>query len=260
MRPVPSLPTLPVVARRVAPVLLALVVAGLAGCTTGVRGSRRPRGVPVGDVPPMASTAPAPTPVAPPPRAPEDDPDRVPGAPSVRVLWEALHGEQQQSARSAYAPKQSLPQFGPPELETILLNTSFVATPEQDRENRARKPSGRIARVPDRDMIGFLKQLESIGFFKYASPTEAVRPYFASERARGRITVDRDGESWTLVSRYGLGLAEETREIPAIYAQAKYLVQVLKNRVPTMVTRDANVDKVDPSRARKPATAPPPGK
>ena len=89
---------------------------------------------------------------------------------------------------------------GDVDYEVVLLNTSFVATPEQSKEDKSQPPAGRVARVHDRDMTSFLQSLEEIGFFRYAQPTGAVASLFGSENARGRITVERDGVSVTLLA------------------------------------------------------------
>jgi hypothetical protein len=225
--------------------LTALLLAGaLAGCTTGVRGSRRPRGEdPVAATDAAAKAEPrTPRPVA-------GDAGVIPGTPSIRIVWEALSVELERYRDSKFRVEgQNL--FGAPDFEVILLNSSFVATAEQDRENRSQVAVGRLARVPDGDILGLLEELERMGFFRYAKPTGAVRAYFGSDRARGRITVERGEESLTLVSYRGLGLQESTKEIPAIYAKAKAAIQLLKNRTPSISVKDA---KVDPLRPRTPA-------
>jgi hypothetical protein len=225
-----------------------LLAALLAGCTTGTRGSRRPRAEDPVRGPEAASGAPeAAAPRT--PRSTEGDPGVVPGTPPIRIVWQALYVEQERFRNSKWRPTNQ-ETFGEPDFEVILVNASFVPTPEQDRENRSEIAVGRLARVPDADMVGLVAELERLGFFRYAKPTDAVRPYFGSERARGRVTVERGGESLTLVSYRGLGLQDQTREIPQIYAQAKYAIQVLKNRNPSMAAKSA---KVEPLRPKTPA-------
>ena len=221
------------------------LAACLAACTTGGRGDRRPRVA--DDPPPLAARQGDPLPDP----TPKDIPGRIPGTPSIRIVWEALQVEQQRSRESRFHPNDMNPLGGEPEQEVILLNASFVPTPEQDHENRSQRAVGRIARVPDQDMLDLLREIEKTDFFRYAQPTEAVRPYFASDRARGRITVERGGESLTLVSQRGLGLQAATREIPGIYAQVKYAIQLLKNRTPAMSVRNASVDPADPGAMRR---------
>lgn len=222
---------------------IALLAAGLVACTSGSRGQRRP----------SESAAPQ-------TRASRDDPlpspkkndvGKIPGTPSIRVVWEALYVEQERFRDSKYRPSDLTGFGGEPDLEVVLLGASFVATPEQDRENRGQVAVGRIARVPDQDMIDLVREFDRLGFFRYARPTASVRPYFASDRARGRITVDRDGESVTIVSQRGLGLQESTKEIPAIYAAAKDAIQRLKNRSPSMSVKRAKVDPADPDAMRR---------
>ena len=218
-----------------------LVALSVTGCTTGVRGSRRPR---TSD--PVAGAACPPAARAPvKPSEPAFVPGRIEGTPSIRVEWEALSVEQEQLANSRFHTT-GLDTFGAPDLEVVLLNASFEATPDQDRENRGQIAVGRVARVPDQDMLDLIKNLDRLGFFKYAQPTASVRAFFASDRARGRITVDRDGQSVTLVSQRGLGLQAATKEIPGIYAQAKFAIQMLKNRSPSMSVKSAKVDPLHP--------------
>jgi hypothetical protein len=211
--------------------------------------SLAPRGAPAVATP--APAAPAPSPLAPRPKAEPEG--RIPGTPSIRVVWEALAVELERSAGEARGVTGSRPLVeGLPgtradvDHEVILLNASFVATPEQDAENRSRKAVGRVARVTDADMNAFLEGLERIGFFQHARPTESVRYLFPTDRARGRITVERDGNSVTLLSMRGLGLQASTRAIPGIYAQAKQAVVLLKNRVPTLRVKDVDVDDLHP--------------
>lgn len=217
-------------------VLLALAIA-LPACSTGGRGNRRPRGA--DPVPGDPTTAAA----EPPPVIP-NGPERIEGTPPVRVVWEALAVEIEQSKTSRNR-QVGLPQFGEPDLEVQLLNASFTPTPEQSREMRAQRAAGRTARVADAEMNALLKELGKLGFFDHARATDAVRPYFASDRARGRITVERDGESVTLVSQRGLGLNDATKDIPGIYAQAKYAIQMLKNRAPALTVTGAKVSPAD---------------
>ena len=54
----------------------------------------------------------------------------------------------------------------------------------------------------------------------------------------------------TLVSLYGLGLAESTKAIPGIYASVKNTVLLFKNRSEAIGVR-GKVESVDPDRARR---------
>jgi hypothetical protein len=222
---------------------LVLAVA-LAACTVGERGSRRPRPEAYrDDLAPVAASRRETLPPEPGPRV--SDPGVIPGTPSYRVVWEALYVEQERYRNSKFRPTDA-PVFGQPDFEVILLNSSFVATPEQDRENRSQTAVGRIARVSDRDMLDLVAALEGMDFFKYAHATDAVRPYFGSDRARGRVTVEKDGRSVTLISYRGLGLQDSTKAIPQIYSWAKYAIQRLKNSTPTMSVKGAQVAPLRP--------------
>jgi hypothetical protein len=239
--------------RALLPLLLACI---LSACTTGERGTRRPRGIDATPLAPLdAGRRATPPAQAPPPTSARETDGQIPGTPSIRIVWEALYVERERLRTSKWRPS-GMQTFGEPDLEVILVNASFAPTPEQDRENRGQVAVGRLARVGDREMIDLLVGLERMGFFEHARPTDGVRPYFASDKARGRITVDRGGESVTLVSYRGLGLQEATRAIPGIYAEAKAAIQVLKNRTPTMSVRNASAAPLRLPTKRAPAPAP----
>jgi hypothetical protein len=212
---------------------------------------------------PVAAAAPKPLPSPLAPRPKAEPEGRIPGTPSIRVVWEALAVELERSQGETRGTPHARPLVeglpgtkGDVDWEVILLNASFVATPEQDAENRSRKAVGRVARVTDADMNGLVEALERLGFFRYARPTESVRYLFPTDRARGRITVERGGNSVTLLSMRGLGLQASTREIPGIYAQAKQAIVMLKNRVPTLRVKDVDVGEVE---RKDEKGAPPPG-
>ncbi len=224
---------------------LALVGFGATACTTGARSRNRDRR---GD---SAERAPAPQ-----ARAPREG--TIPGTPSIRVVWEALAVETAQFEtpnpdgprgrmvfRSGGGP--AAPSFGVvPDLEAVLVNASFVSNAAQEAEKRSKPAVGRVARITDQEMNDFLEALRRMEFFRYARPTSSVAGLFGSERARGRVTVEQGDESVTLLSMRGLGLQEETKEIPAIYSQAKCAVQMLKNRTPTLRVRAAGAVPVKP--------------
>jgi hypothetical protein len=167
----------------------------------------------------------------------EPFPDQIAGTPPVRVVWEALAGEAEQiknprwgdPAGTAFRLRRA------PELKIVLLNASH---PEAFKmrlralESRSQRFEAEIAIVSDEDMNLLLQGFEQMGVFRYARPTSALETLFKSERARGRITIDRGGESVTLLSQYGLGLQEATRAIPGVYRDAKSAVAILKNRTP----------------------------
>jgi hypothetical protein len=191
------------------------------------------------------------------PVEPRVDPGCIPGTASIRVIWEALAVERQQ----VLAPRNGRPGAigiaGMPDLEVGIVNSSFEGTPEQIEGNRAMRKQGALSRVSDREMLDLLKSIRDAGFYDYAKPTGAISALFASDRSRGRITIEEDGRSVTLLSQRGLGLAEETREIPGIYAEAKRAIQVLRNRSRTLEVTGLRVTGKAPTntgQAQEPAT------
>src|SRR5262249_36446844 len=84
--------------------------------------------------------------------------------------------------------------------------------------------------------------------FRYAKPTGSLQALFASDMARGRITFEKDGRSVTLLSQRGLGLQDDTRAIPGIYAQAKEAVSRLKNSAPVLRVKGASREPATPPR------------
>ena len=226
--------------------LLAVLCLGLASCTVGARSGRRM----VTTFNPYAG-GPSGGPACPEPEAAKPNPDRIPGTASFRVVWEALYVERYRSDHSKFkrvdgSDDPALGRIvGTPEFEVILLNTSFVPTAEQDRDNKSTPPSGRIARATDRNMLDLITALERLGFFRYAQPTGSIKALFGSENARGRITVERDGASVTLLSQRGLGLQDDTKEIPQIYADAKEAIRRLKNLSPGLRVKGTSVEPTD---------------
>ncbi len=229
---------------------LALALAATA-CQGTARGRRTTRDDAVkGDVAVDAN----PRRVNPPIEAKRIDPGCIAGTASFRVIWEALHVERQQVLypRSGKPGVQGI--TSAPELEVVIVNSSFQGSPEQVKDNRERKPKGGLAKVSDRDMLDLVDSFREAGFYEYAKPTSGIEGLFDSERSRGRITIERDGESVTLLSQRGLGLAEQTREIPAIYSEAKRAIQVLRNRSRLLEVSTARVSGTAPL---KPPVEPP---
>jgi hypothetical protein len=206
-------------------VVLGLAAATLAGCAGGVRAKRWRR------APDLSAAV---VEAALPPLPPTED--QIPGTPPFRVTWEGLARTRPGGTLLGHrAPVPSGLKAPPPEMKIVLLNASH---PEAVRmrlraiEGRSQRFEAEKAVIPDADMLALLENLEELKFFRYAEPTAAVASLFESDRARGRITVERAGESVTLLAQYGQGLQAATRPIPEIYANAKRLMAVLKNRTP----------------------------
>jgi hypothetical protein len=205
--------------------VLALVASTLAGCAGGARGKRWRRGPDLSEAVVEAAMPPLP---------PTED--QIPGTPPMRVTWEALSRTRPGGTLLGHrAPVPTGIKAPPPEMKIVLINASH---PEAIRmriraiEGRSQRFEAEKAVIPDADMLALLQNLEQMAFFRYAEPTVTVSSLFESEGARGRVTVDRNGESVTLVAQYGQGMNASTKAIPQIYANAKRLMAVLKNRTP----------------------------
>ncbi len=245
---------------RAASLLLVGLAFAVAACQGTARGRRTFRDDAVRD---DSAGACAPATAAAPSAAPRPDPGRIEGTPSIRVIWEALYVERQQvlNPRTGRAGVQGI--AGAPDLEVAIVNSSFTGTREQLLDNRARRKQGGLTKVDDQDMLDLLKSIRKAGFYDYAKPTGAIEGLFAGERSRGRITIEQDGESVTLLSQRGLGLSEDTKEIPAIYSETKRAIQVLRNRSRALEVTGTRVSGHAPtSTPQEPAGArtPPPAK
>jgi hypothetical protein len=175
----------------------------------------------------------------------------------VRVTWEALAVERErfenptlESGRSGRRPRMGIA----PDQKIVLVNESHpLATSVKSGRVASRAKDGSVVTIlPDEDMALFLRGLEQEGFFRVARPTDYLRSDFASDAARGRITVERGDESVSIVSMRGQGLVERTKDVPRLYSEVKQTVAVLRNRTPTL--------NVITSGARSTAEAPPAGR
>jgi hypothetical protein len=87
-----------------------------------------------------------------------------------------------------------------------------------------------VGTISDQDMEVFLRGIEQRGFFRLARPTGAMQGLFEDSNARGRITIERAGQSYSLVSMRGQGLNPQTKAIPAMYSEVKQAVMLLRNQ------------------------------
>lgn len=238
---------------RPVPLLLVGLAFAAAACQGTARGRRTFRDDAARDECP-APVGPS-TAVLPPP-PPRPDPGRIEGTPSIRVLWEALYVERDQvlNPRTGRAGLQGI--AGAPDLEVAIVNSSFSGTREQLLDNRARRKQGGLTKIDDQDMLDLLKTIRKSGFYGYAKPTGAIEGLFSSERSRGRITIETDGESVTLLSQRGLGLSDDTKDVPAIYSEVKRAIQIVRNRSRTLEVTGTRVSGHAPTSApQEPAGA-----
>jgi hypothetical protein len=106
-----------------------------------------------------------------------------------------------------------------------------------------------IAVVSDQDMRLLVQGFQQAGFFQYAKPTGSMEALFDRSDARGRITLERDDGSLTLLSLRGQGTQPATKRIPAIYSDLKQAIAMIRNRTPTLNVRMAGASgRVDAGR------------
>jgi hypothetical protein len=169
-----------------------------------------------------------------------DAPDAPPAAPSqrldasqMRVVWEALAVERErlENPTLGRSPVRGVI----PTQKIVLVSESHPDAKANLMGRSAREHKGvAVAALPDADMALLLRGFEQRGFFRLARPTGQVESLFSNDNARGRITVERGEDSWTLVSMRGQGLNEATKGVPALYSEAKQSIIVLRNQTPTM--------------------------
>jgi len=155
-----------------------------------------------------------------------------PAGPAILVTWEALAREKYLLENSRFRRKNQ-PQ--PP--QRITLFSESHPTAKKVRRARSKAERERFAGsavLSDTDMVNFLKGLTRSGFYKYAKPTGYSDALASSDNARGRIIVEQDGRSYTLLSMRGQGQNKSTRGIPKIYSETKQAVMVLRNMTPTL--------------------------
>lgn len=154
----------------------------------------------------------------------------------VRITWEALAVERDQilNPRTPAARRTA---------SAVQADSKIILVSDDHPAARGKAPGSAVERAPDgsqvavvasEDLRMVVRGLREAGFFQAARPTEGVAALFTSEDARGRVTVEVDGATRTLLSMRGQGMQAATRDIPRIYSQAKQSVAALKNRAPSL--------------------------
>ena len=153
--------------------------------------------------------------------------------PQIRVTWEALAIERDQYQNPRFGRR---PQAGASsQLKVVLVSDSHVEAQTNMRGLTARQNRGvAVAPIPDTDIQTFVQGLEQRGFFRLAAPTSTVMHRLQDPNARGHITVERGGESYTLISMRGQGMSPSTKAIPALYSEAKQSILMLRNSSSSM--------------------------
>ena len=160
---------------------------------------------------------------------------------AIKVTWEGLARE-----RELYeASKQKRSSYRGPDADmkiTLVSEGHPDAKTNRKVGNDELEARAHLTVVPDTDLKGLVRQLEKEGFYRYARDTDAVTGNFDHSRARGRVTVERGGESVTLLSMRGQGLNPSTKQVPKLYSSAKRAILIMRNRRPTLnwtgVTRE----------------------
>lgn len=154
-----------------------------------------------------------------------------PAGPAIRVTWEALARE-----RALYeGSKYRRPGVVAPPLRIVLVSESHpsVAQARAARTEAERQDHVGVAVVRDADMVALVRGLESRGFFRHARPGPPAEALRESPDARGLVTVERGGQTHTLVSLRGQGQNPATSAVPRAYSDAKQAVMLLRNANPT---------------------------
>ena len=159
----------------------------------------------------------------------------------TRVTWEALAVERDRFANPRFGRK---PTRGAMMTQKIVLVNASHPEAQVNRMGRSVRENKGVAvgAIADDEMDLFVRGLEQQGFFRLARPTGGIQCHFDNQDARGRITVERGGESVSLLSVRGQGLDASTKQIPAMYSTVKQSILLLRNQVPTLSVVGARRD------------------
>jgi hypothetical protein len=152
----------------------------------------------------------------------------------IRVTWEALAVERDLVANPRLGRK---PQQGVvADSKIVLVSDDHPAAfgRQKGRASTREKDGSQVAVLNAADLQLLVRGLREAGFYKVARPTDGVQPHFDDSEARGRVTIEMDGVSRTLLSLRGQGTQDATRDVPRIYSQAKQAVAVVRNQTPAL--------------------------
>lgn len=154
----------------------------------------------------------------------------------VRITWEALAVERDQILNPRTPAARRAPTAVQADSKIILVSDDHPAAQGKAPGSAVERSSdgSSVAVVAGQDLRLMVRGLREAGFFEVARPTDGVAAMFASEDARGRVTVEVDGATRTLLSMRGQGLQATTRDIPRIYSQAKQSVAAVRNNAPSL--------------------------
>jgi hypothetical protein len=173
-------------------------------------------------------------------RRPREAADARPADPAeaasrgIRVTWEALAVEREQIENPHFGRR---PMRGvAPNLRIVLVSQDHpdAIGREQGRARTKDRDGGQMAVLATNDMQLLVRGLREAGFYRVARPTGALSSQFDDESARGRVTVEVNGESVTVLSMRGQGTNPVTKDVPRVYSEAKQAVAALRNATPTL--------------------------
>jgi hypothetical protein len=165
-----------------------------------------------------------------------------PTGPAIVITWEALAREKYLLENSRFRRR------GPQPPQKIVLVSSSHPDAAALASGRGQQKDSTVstAILSDKDILGFVQGLKRSGFFKYARPAGYDTALVGSDDARGRVTVTQGTDSRSLLSIRGQGLNDKTKEIPALYSEAKQAIMALRNMTPTLnVTRSGATSRVN---------------
>jgi hypothetical protein len=161
----------------------------------------------------------------------------------VRVIWEALAVERDQAENPRFGRKLKGVK---PDLKIVLVSDTHPTAQgrEKGRASTRDTDGSQIAVLAEKDLRLLVRGLRETGFYTVSRSTGSLQSQFEDESARGRVTIEVDGESQTVLSLRGQGSSPATKDIPRVYSEAKQAVAALRNATPTLNVLTAGGNKL----------------
>lgn len=158
----------------------------------------------------------------------------LPADRGVRITWEALAVERDQVENPRFGRRPL--RGAAPDLKIVLVSDTHPAAGgrEGGRAATRDKDGSQVAILPEKDLRLLVRGLREAGFYGVSRPTGSLEPQFSDEAARGRVTIEVDGESQTVLSMRGQGASSATRDVPRVYSESKQAVATMRNQSPTL--------------------------
>ena len=164
----------------------------------------------------------------------------------ILVTWEGLARERELAANSKYARESVAP------MKITLMSEGHpeATSIREGRTKEDRAASAHTAVLRDGDLQELIRGLDKRGFFDHARATDLQESSFRHPRARGRVTIERNGQSVTLLSMRGQGQDPRTKAIPGLYSESKKAIMLLRNRTPGLNLSSVETDSILPGFGR----------